>query len=296
LAFRGDKGIRLDTTSIRLPFGTAQQNDPVMSRLRRMRERNAAREEAAASEFWDRSKAAYSRMSWWRGKMRWFIAGQHAQKIKANMQVEQSLGREQPMLWQSQEDQSQSGSYRLNLMEEEQRIASKNSSEMARISGTYKSLKAAHPSAYSIDPLMQAEREYMASMNAKSTGEMKRITTGGGVDAGMPAGGYDRDELAALIPADDMPASNAVEKAEKKSSMRNLRLLQIHNREIEIEMLAEQVLGDIQSICMDKPEPTPQHKAELKVVQGEVLQMPAPVAEETVAVPGIAPTDVAIWG
>lgn len=301
--FAGIKVFCLDTTSLRLPFyDGSQQYDPVMSRLRRMREKNAVREEAATNDFWDRSKIGYSRVGWWRGKMRWFIAGNHAAKIKANMQVEQSLGREQPALWQPQEDQAQSGAYRLNLMEEEQRIALKNTAEfeqMARISGTYKALKAQHsPHAYSIDPLMDAEREYMASINgSRTTGENKRITADGG--AGSPPGGYDRAELAALVPEED--TSTKITKVDKKPRMRNLRLLQIHNRELEIELLAEEVLGDIKSICTDPPPPaiaaaeTP--KPVLKVVEpdDEVLTMPAPIAEETAVLPTMH-ADAVIFG
>ena len=225
--------------------------------------------------------------------MRWFVAGNHAAKIKANMRVEHSLGREQPTLWQPVDDQSASGSYRLNLMEEEHRIALKNAAEfehMARISGAYQSLKAHSPSPYSLDPLMDAELEYIASLNGpKSTGEMKRITADGGAGAGAVPGGYDRDALKALVPAEE-----PVVKADKKPRIRNLRLLQIHNREFEIEKLAAEVLGEIKSICMDKPQST---KAALKVVERthDVLTMPPPIVEETTAIPAMPASD-AIFG
>lgn len=194
-----------------------------------MRERNKIREENEMASLMDlvRANGRSGRIDWLKGKMRWFVGGRYAAKIKANIEVEKTLGREQPELWMpSPAGGRDSHGYGVNLMAEEQRISMKMSQEYAKItqSGQYPAL----------DPLMIAEREWAAT----NTGAA-RAAIGMDKDVAVESGtgvGFGPQEK-------QLPATQA--------DVRRLRLLEIHRSERDIEELANEVVKDINLVCMD---------------------------------------------
>jgi hypothetical protein len=203
-----------------MPFED-RSHDPVLQRLRKMREKSVAREESALASLMDKVRATgrSGRVDWVKGQMRWFVGGKHAAKIKANIEVEKTLGREQPELWSPSPagGHDSNNGYNVNLMAEEKRISMKISQEYSKLAITGN-----HPM---LDPLMIAEREWAATNTAAGN------SGDGSADANFQ------------VPEKQLPAP--------KADFKRLRLLEIHRSERAIEELASEVVSDIKLICMD---------------------------------------------
>jgi hypothetical protein len=244
------------SSSILAPWETsAAEFDTVRDRLRRMRERNEMRGARSVENLYDKLRMT-GRYPDLKAKMRWSVGGKHAAKIKANLAVESSIGAEQPDLWVLK-GQLASGS---DAFEPVYKL--KESNEYKKL-GMPSGLPA-------LDPLMIAEREYMASFNGP--------------------GGKDSQQRF------NVPAIT-----HDKGDMKRLRLLEIHRNERDIEELAEEVVDDIKLICMDDYR---EHHEQIvdkdKIAAFKNLAQAASKAanndEENNEVFVKPPSDIPIWG
>lgn len=87
--------------------------EPVMTRLKKMREKSQQRSTSNRVSLLDRVKlsSVSSRMEWIKGKVRWFVESEELGKLRAKLEVEKSIGRAYPQMWREIDD----GAYRAGV-------------------------------------------------------------------------------------------------------------------------------------------------------------------------------------
>ncbi len=92
--------------------------DPMMKRLKKMRASRLTRSREECEALFHKVKAfaRNARLDWIKGKVRWFTETEEFEKIRANLEVEKTMGRPEPQLWRGSTDQAHK--YRSELSKE----------------------------------------------------------------------------------------------------------------------------------------------------------------------------------
>lgn len=196
-------------------FHYRSQDELVLSRLKKMKQRQLKRTQAQSAGLLQRLRAIArnARLDWIKGKVRWFIENEEMSRIRANVEVEKVLGRSDKGLWTDQAERA--SVYRMDFMKEE--------SEGRKFTKYHK--ESMEHWKHMIDPMLAEEKQRYQSIEE------------------VPGG---KDDVLQIT--DCQEADRPERRIRRISSTARLRLLE-SKRDRELVSAAEDVVQEIALIC-----------------------------------------------
>lgn len=217
------------STSAQPITDTSKSQDPVIRRLRKMREKSRHRDKDSLYMWFDRLRATARshRSDWYNNRMRWFFSerdggnGVDFRKLRVNFEIERSLGRIEPELWEAPPDEG----YRDDMLSD-----SKRTGPQVR---------------YQIDPMIERYRP------PESSPKPARIEMDHGIAASDNFAAAPSDKYADVPEVIWLEVQRDFEptRVEPRSDEYIDRLNEIRKGDDPIEEMASQVVSEIRSIC-----------------------------------------------